>query len=140
MAETSNRSYEGLFLFPQSASADLQACVDHIREILSRSQAEILALKKWDERRLAYDIRGNKRGVYFLAYFSAKPGALASIERDCNLSERMLRSLVVRVELSDDEMRAHDGTTQLADEIKLRASGETAPAAAAPEAAAPTTN
>ncbi len=134
MAETSNRSYEGLFLFPQSASADLQACVDHIRDILSRSQVDVLALKKWDERRLAFDIRGNKRGVYFLAYFSAKPGALVSIERDCNLSERMLRSLVVRVELSDEEMRAHDGSAQIADEIKLRDSGEAAPAAA-PEAA-----
>ena len=65
------RPYEGMFLFPQSATADLQGAVDHVKEILGRSGAEILSIAKWDERRLAYDIKGNKRGVYFLVYFSA---------------------------------------------------------------------
>ncbi len=139
MSETSTRPYEGMFLFPQSASGDLQACVDHIREILDRAGAEIVALKKWDERRLAYDIEGNKRGVYFLAYFKVRGTALSGIERACNLSERMLRSLVVRVEMTDDEMRAHDGTTQLADEIRLREAGETAPAPTTEAESTPTT-
>lgn len=128
MSENKNHSYELLVLFPQSASADLQACADYIREILDRAAVELLALRKWDERRLAYDIRGNKRGLYFLAYFSGPGSSLVKIERDFNLSERVLRTLVLRVEdKSEDELRATDGREQLADEIRLRSTGQVVP-------------
>ncbi|HWB21158.1 MAG TPA: 30S ribosomal protein S6 [Phycisphaerales bacterium] len=114
-------SYEGLFLFPQSALADMQGAVDHIKEILHRAHAQLIALKKWDERRLAYEIKGNKRGLYFLAYFTAPASRMVGIERDCNLSEKMLRALITRADdLTADQMQAADGQAALADEIKLR--------------------
>lgn len=129
--DTRIQTYEGMFLFPQSATSDLQGSVDHITDILTRGGAEIVALRKWDERRLAYDIKGNKRGVYFLAYFRAKTPALAGIERDCRLSERLLRSLITRADhVPAEEISAADGRGQIADEIKLRGTGGNAPAAA----------
>ena len=96
MAETRINAYEGMFLFPQTVSADLQGAVDHILEILSKGGAELISLCKWDERRLAYDIKGNKRGVYFLTYFECDAQKLTAIERDARLSERLLRSMIVR--------------------------------------------
>jgi small subunit ribosomal protein S6 len=114
--------YEGLFLFPQAAVADLQGAHDHIVEILNRAGAEIVSMKKWDERRLAYEIRGNKRGVYFLVFFKAKGAKLHTIERDCNLSEKLLRAMITRADqVTDEMMQASEGRAQLADEIKLRA-------------------
>ncbi len=96
MTDERINAYEGLFLFPQTIGGDLQAAVDHIKEILAKSDAQLISLRKWDERRLAYEIKGNKRGVYFLVYFRAARTALVSIERSCNLSELLLRSLIVR--------------------------------------------
>lgn len=122
MSEIRIHAYEGLFLFPQAATGNLQAAVDHIREILARANAEIISLKKWDERRLAYEIQGNKRGVYFLVYFKASTDKLAGIERDCNLSEQLLRTMVTRADqMTLDQMAAADGQAALADEIRLRA-------------------
>lgn len=133
MPDSKTYPYEILVLFPQSAASDLQGCADHVREILERAGTELLALKKWDERRLAYDIRGNKRGLYFLAYFRGPGAALTRIERDLNLSEKVLRHLVLRLEeMTEDEMRAADGREALADEIRLRSAGE-AVAVAEPE-------
>lgn len=130
--DTRITTYEGMFLFPQSASADLQAAIDHIHEILAKGHADVIALRKWDERRLAYDVKGNKRGIYFLTYFKAKTQALAAIERDCRLSEKLLRSLITKADhVTAEEIASHDGRQQLADEIKLRG---TAPAAAGAEA------
>jgi small subunit ribosomal protein S6 len=124
--------YEGLFLFPQSAVADLQGAADHVLEILHRSSADIISFKKWDERRLAFEIKGNKRGLYFLAYFKAKGSKLHQIERDCNLSEKLLRAMITRADhVTDEMMQAAEGRAQLADEIKLRA---TQPAEAVKEA------
>ena len=125
MSDKSMRTYEGLFLFPQAAVGDMQAAVDHVSSILDRADAEVLALSKWEERRLAYDIKGNKRGIYFLAYFKASNDKLANIERDCNLSEQMLRALVTRADhIPQEAIEGSEGRAQLADEIKLRETSE----------------
>ena len=135
MSEIRINTYEALFLFPQSASADLQSALDHIVEIMNRNKADIIALKKWDERRLAYDIKGNKRGVYVLAYFKSDARNLDGIDRDCRLSERLLRSLVTRADhIPAEEIAAHEGRQQLADEINLRANPPAAAEAAPAEA------
>jgi len=134
MAETRINAYEGMFLFPQTVSADLQSAADHVLEILSKGGAELISLCKWDERRLAYDIKGNKRGVYFLTYFKCDATKLAAIERDCRLSERLLRSMITRADhVTPEQMTAMDGRQQLADEIALRKTQPVAaPAAEAP--------
>lgn len=140
MTEQRINIYEGMFLFPQSASADFQGMIDHINEILNRAEAEVIAMKKWDERRLAYDIKGNKRGLYILTYFKADRQRISSIERDCNLSELLLRSLVIRADhVPAEEIEVSDQRTALADEAVLRkaeAESEAAKSAAAAAAAA----
>ena len=121
MSDTTHSIYEGMFLFPQSATADLQGAIDHIKELLARADAEIISLSKWDERRLAYDIKGNRRGVYFLAYFTADGSKMGEIERAGNLSENVLRFMFTRADHLDREhMQETDGQAALADEIALR--------------------
>jgi len=114
-------SYEGFFLLPQAAVAELQAASDHIRTILTNNGAEVISLFKWDERRLAYEIRGNKRGVYMLAYFTAPGENMAEIERAFNLSEQVMRSLIVRADhLAAEQMQNAEAERKMADEIRLR--------------------
>lgn len=143
MAQKRVYTYEGMFLLGQAVAADLGGAVEHVKEILTRGHAEIIALRKWDERRLAYEIAGQKRGLYLLVYFNAPNDQLAHIERDCNLSEKILRSLVLRCDhLTVEEMQAADGRRELETEIKLRAERPATPAgepvgAAAPAPAAP---
>ena len=136
MSETRINAYEGMFLFPQTVAADLQSAADHVLEILSKGGAEIVSLCKWDERRLAYDIKGNKRGVYFLTYFKCDAQKLASIERDARLSEKLLRSMLTRADhLTAEQMAAMEGRQQLADEIALRKTQPGTEAAPEPVAA-----
>lgn len=123
--------YEAMFLLSQAVAADLGAAVEHIKEIIARGHGEILALRKWDERRLAYEIAGQKRGIYVLVYFKAPNTDLAHIERDCNLSEKIMRTMILRADqYTQEEIAAMDGRKELEVEIKLR--GERA--AQSPEA------
>jgi ribosomal protein S6 len=122
MSETQTNTYEGLFLFPQSAGSNLQAASEHVIHLLDRSGGEILSFGKWDERRLAFEIKGSKRGVYFLSYFKCDPTKLISLERDCNLSEQLLRAMITRADqVTDEIIEAAEGRTNLAEEIKVRA-------------------
>jgi small subunit ribosomal protein S6 len=129
-------AYEAMIVLGQSAAADLASSVAHVREILSKNGAEIVALKKWADRQFAYPIKKQKRGTYLLAYFQAPTDKLADIERGFNLSETVLRQLVVRADhLSVDEMKAADGQLDLMIESNLRAAS--LPSTPVPAAAAP---
>lgn len=118
--------YEGMFLFPQSATANLQAAIDHLKEVLEKCDVSIINFSKWDDRRLAYEIEGNKRGVYFLVYFNAPTKMIADLERRCNQSEEIMRMMVTRAEnLPTEIIEANEGAQALADEIKVRGEHKT---------------
>jgi small subunit ribosomal protein S6 len=91
--------YECMFLLDTSKVAgDLQAADKQLRGILERHHAEVLVSRPWDERRLAYPIKNQKKGMYYLTYFSAEGKVLPGIDRDCKLSEMIMRQLVLRIE------------------------------------------
>lgn len=116
------RHYEGMFLISQQVAANFAEAVQHIRETMENAGATIIAMKKWDERRLAYEIDKQKRGVYILAYFEAPTSALIKIENTCNLSEQILRAMFLRADhLTLEEMQSADERQALADEARLRA-------------------
>lgn len=115
-------TYEVMYLISQGEAADLNTVIEHIDSLYERAGAESLALAKWDERRLAYEIEKQKRGVYLLGYFRCPTDALQGFERDCNLSEHLLRVMVTKADhLTDEEIAARNGREDLAVEAKLRA-------------------
>jgi small subunit ribosomal protein S6 len=94
MSQTT-KTYEGMFLLP-AGLGDFEAAIAPVRTVLERGEAEVLSLKPWDERRLAYEIGGNRRGMYVLTYFKADPEKISEIEQDCQLNETILRVLILR--------------------------------------------
>lgn len=99
------RTYEGLFLVDSGeAAADWNQVTGAIEKILSRSESEIVSLRKWDDRRLAYEINKKNRGTYILAYFDCDPDRIGSIERDVQLSEKVIRVLILRTDRMTAEM------------------------------------
>jgi small subunit ribosomal protein S6 len=96
-----------MFLLPAGASAEVEKSLTTVRGIIERHSGKIIVLKKWDERKLAYELGGNKRGLYVIAYFRAPGSAVTGIERDVSLSEDILRVLVTRADhLNEEEMAA----------------------------------
>ena len=107
-------TYEAMFLLDGSNS-DFEAAARPIRTVLDRNEAEVLGLKPWDERRLAYEIKGRRHGVYALVYFKADPERVKEIEHDCQLSEEILRILVLHKDhLSEEELTAETPATAAA--------------------------
>lgn len=88
--------YEAMFLFDPTFGASYENCEGEIRRlIVDRAGGEIEFCRKWDERRLAYKVKGRKRGVYVLVYFKAPPEKISPLERDAELNENILRVLVL---------------------------------------------
>ena len=99
--------YEAMFLFPPSGTMELQACMDLAKQFVERHGGQIMVLKKWDERKLTYEIGGQKRGLFIICFFRAEGDAVAKIERDVKLSEQVLRILLLRADhVNETEMAA----------------------------------
>jgi small subunit ribosomal protein S6 len=104
---THTRTYEAMFLLPGSAVNDTDAAIKLCQGIIERHGGKMIVIKKWDERKLAYEVKKQKRGLYIIAYFTAPGTAITPIERDVQLSEDILRVLVVHADhLNADEMSA----------------------------------
>lgn len=106
MAVRTNQ-YEAMFLFGPSGAAEPQATLDLVRTTVEARGGQILVLKKWDERKLTYEIDGQKRGTYVLCFFKGPSTAPAQLERDVRLSDAFVRVLILRAEhLNEQEMAA----------------------------------
>jgi small subunit ribosomal protein S6 len=91
--------YECMFLLDTSKVAGDTANADkQLRTIFERNNAEVLVSRPWDERRLTYPIRNQKKGLYYLTYFSAEGKSLVGIEHDCKLTEMILRQMVLKID------------------------------------------
>ncbi len=91
--------YECMFLLDTSKVAgDVGNADKQLRTIFERNNAEVLISRPWDERRLTYPIRNQKKGLYYLTYFSAEGKSLTGIESDCRLSEMILRQMILKID------------------------------------------
>lgn len=122
--------YEFMFILdPTLDDAGSLAVVERVEGIVKGQGGEIVSLKPWERRRLAYPIAGHHEGLYILCYFDAPPASIRGIENRVRLAEGVLRFIVLR---TDKETRERD---QAAD-LRRREERAARAAAAAAEAAA----
>ena len=91
--------YEGLFILDSNKYAkDPAAVSNNLSTAIQHFGGEVLASRLWEERRLAYPINGQRKGTYWLTYFSLDTKKLVELERQYQLDENIMRSLVLKVE------------------------------------------
>ena len=112
------RLYEGMFIISDTVSgSDWEAAVKHVEDLLKNRGAEILKSEKWEERKFAYKLKGHKRGTYLLVYFNAPTDSISLIKRDFELSDNVLRTLLVKVD-KIKESKPEEETAKPVEEIE----------------------
>jgi len=92
-------AYECLFLLdPTKTASDMDGVKGQLHATLEKYGSEILASRKWDDRKLAYPIKGQKKGVYHLIFFKVESRKVSEIEHDFRLSEAIMRHLVSAID------------------------------------------
>lgn len=76
------------------ADRDWDGVCGTIDSIISRHGGKVVDLRKWDERRLAYEIGRVKRATYVLVHFEAPTGSMQEMYKDFVLAENILRQLI----------------------------------------------
>ena len=91
--------YEGFFIFDSDLYAKgADEVSSQVASIVEQLGGEVLLSRLWDERKLAYPIKGRGRGTYWLAYFKIDPSIVNDLTRQFQLSGSILRFLILRIE------------------------------------------
>lgn len=91
--------YEGMFILDSNRYArDAAGTVAQIPSTVEQLGGKILASRLWEERRLAYPIKGHRKGTYWLTYFNLDGDQLTTLNRQFQLNEGILRNLVLKID------------------------------------------
>ena len=91
--------YEGLYILnselyaktPDEVSGQMAAFIEKIG-------GEVLLSRLWDERRLAYPIKGHRRGTYWLTYFKIDPAKVKELTRQFQITDSILRFMFLKLD------------------------------------------
>lgn len=91
--------YECMFIFNANSYARNPAGVAKaVEDIVASVDGEMLASRLWNEQKLAYPIKGNRKGAYWLTYFRVDSEKMAKFNRACQLNDSILRHLAIKLD------------------------------------------
>lgn len=101
--------YEGMFILDSGRFArDPEGIAAQVNKLVTDAGGEILVSRQWEERRLAYPIKGQRKGLYWLMYFRLDSLKLAELNRQFDLFDANIRNLFIKVDPRIvDELVAH---------------------------------
>jgi small subunit ribosomal protein S6 len=125
--------YECMFIFNANAYARNPAGASNsVDELVSSSGGEMLASRLWNEQKLAYPIKGHRKGAYWLAYFRIESSKMAKFNRACQLNDTILRHLAIKLDprLVEPMVAVATGVAPAAAAEETKVEAPAAPAAA----------
>lgn len=100
MANTQNR-YEALMLTVPEITADEAKTIEQqFDRLIADKKGSMVSFEKWGKYRLAYPVKKNEYGVYFLARFEAQPTLVNEVKNllEVKLHEIIMRSIMTKLE------------------------------------------
>ena len=95
----SKHVYEGMFILDSNRYArDAAGVVATIPTTVQQLGGEVLASRLWEERRLAYPIKGHRKGTYWLTYFRLEGDKVTDLTRQFQLNDGVVRSLFLKID------------------------------------------
>ena len=97
-------SYEHTFIAKQDLSASqIQKIIEKYENIIKNNQGKILKTENWGLRNLSYEIRKNKKGIYYHIKFQGLGETIKKLEENQNIDESIIRFLTIKVKKIDLE-------------------------------------
>lgn len=93
------RKYDGVFLFDSSLEDPvLEEKIRKIQETIQENGGEVLEMNRWGRMPLAYPVKKQKNGYYFITRFSGNPVVLQKLAEAFKYEESLLRHLITKSE------------------------------------------
>jgi small subunit ribosomal protein S6 len=99
LAKQKKNNYELLFVInPTLSEEDKENLLNRVKGYLEQADGEIFSFKSWGLRRLAYTLKNQKEGQYYLVQCAMTTEKVSEFRRSLTLAEGVLREMVIRVD------------------------------------------
>ncbi|PCJ56221.1 MAG: 30S ribosomal protein S6 [Planctomycetota bacterium] len=89
--------YEAMILLENNfARENWEKAEEILTTAVTKNGGKVENLVKWDERKLAYEIKKQKRGTYAVMHFSTPTDSVKKIENEFVHVEAILRIMILR--------------------------------------------
>ncbi len=101
------RQYELLMVVrPDADDEQMGQVLDRVKRFIADHGGEVSDEQSWGRRKLAYQIGKYAEGNYYIAQVELEPPQLQELEGTLNLSEDVIRHMVVLKDLKEEKRRA----------------------------------
>jgi small subunit ribosomal protein S6 len=91
--------YESIFIVrPSLTDEDTSKLIEKMKGVLEKTGATLLKLENWGKKKLAYEIKRERKGTFVYVHFSSKGETITELERSYRLEDSVLKFLTVRLE------------------------------------------
>jgi len=99
--------YEGMFLLDNdTVRAGWPGAKAVVTDLITKHGGNAVTARRWDERQLAYPIKGKGRATYLLVHFEMPGDSIPPFHRDLEIKDAVLRYLQLRAESVPEEEHA----------------------------------
>lgn len=93
--------YESVIIINQSVDEDkVKGLIDKFSDLINK-QGKVTKVDTLGKKKLAYEVKKNKEGIYVVFYFEAEPTLIAELERNYRITDEVIKFIVVKDENQD---------------------------------------
>ena len=96
---TVKRLYETMYILrPDLPDQEADAAIAKYQDFLVQQESEDITIQHRGRRRLSYDIKGHREGIYIQVNYTATPKTIESLERSMRLADDVIRYMTIKLE------------------------------------------
>lgn len=90
--------YENMVILNAAISdEEADAAINKIKELITGQGGEVLKVDVWGRRKLSYEIKKQKKGLYVLFFYKTPSGAVKKIEEFYKVFDAVLKYMIVKL-------------------------------------------
>ena len=82
---------------PELTDSQIENLINSLSEIISNQKGKVVKKENWGLRSLAYKIKKNKKGHYFMLNLDSEPPTIFEYERQMRINEDIIRFLTIKI-------------------------------------------
>jgi len=91
--------YESLFIIrPSLSDEDTNALIDKMKGVADKTGAEFIKVENLGKKKLAYEVRRERKGTYAHFYFKAPNNTVSELERAYRMEDNVIKFLTIHHE------------------------------------------
>ena len=85
---------------PSLSDEEITKLTEKITETIARTEASLIKIVNDGKKKLAYDIKHERRGTYLIVQFEGKGNAVSELERFYRMDDAIMKFLTVEIPAS----------------------------------------